>query len=87
MGVGGGEYVCEEGREGRKVASALNDMVVIPLPKKLSFNSAILDKYQPTGNLPFLGKAREVIGQQLLSILDDTDNLDLFQLGFRLGNV
>ena len=42
--------------------------------------------YQPVVNLPYLGKVLErVVAGQLQALLDETDFLDPFQLGFRLG--
>ena len=42
--------------------------------------------YRPVENFPYLGKVLEqVVAGQLQALLDETDFLDPFQLGFRPG--
>ncbi|XP_061463050.1 uncharacterized protein LOC133375459 [Rhineura floridana] len=68
------------------VPGCLKEAAVRPLLKKPSLDPEDFNSYRPVANVPFLGKILErVVADQLQALLDETDYLDPFQLGFRPG--
>ena len=54
--------------------------------KKPNLDPRLVVNYQPVVNLPYLGKVlARVVAGQLQVLLDETDFLDPFKSGFRLG--
>lgn len=65
------------------LSSILLFLVIVPF-----FQQKPVEQVTQGANLPFLGKVIEwVAAFQLQSFLDETDCLDIFQSGFRLGLV
>ena len=68
-----------------RVPLALKETLIRPIRMKLNLAVDNIGNYRPVANVSFLSKVVErVVADELQALLDDTNALDLFQLGSRL---
>ena len=70
---------------GRAGGPALKETLIRPIRKKPNLAVDEIGNYRSVAYVSFMSKVVErVVADQLQALLDETDALDLFQLGFRL---
>lgn len=76
-------YYCPDTWQNKVSASQEAAMMFLFL-KRPFLDPSLLDSYCPVSDIPFLGKVEKIIKQQL-QVLENKNNLDLFQSGFMSG--